>query len=157
MVDDIKHDKMKICKKKNFPFLDIESFYNDVDNLRFRVHSKENQKLKCLNKPSVHTKACFKSMPNSVFKRLTRLATINNDNTNKSVDKIYPDHIKALRKAELIGMKDWLPTFKEQLVKEKEDNVKKENKSGKKGKENKHPRNAFFVLAIANVGKSLCL
>jgi len=106
MVDDIKHDKTKICKKKNFPFLDIELFYNDVDNLRFRVHLKENQKLKCLNKPSVHTKACFKSMPNSVFKRLTRLATINNDNTNKSVDKIYPDHIKALRKAELIGMKD---------------------------------------------------
>jgi len=39
-----------------------------------------------------------------------------------------------------------LPTFKEQLVKEKEDNVKKENKNKKKGKENKHPRNAFFCV-----------
>jgi len=48
-----------------------------------------------------------------------------------------------------------LLTFKEQLVKEKEDNIKKENKNKKKGKEIKCPRNAFFCVGYCKHWKKL--
>ena len=35
----------------------------------------------------------------TICQELTRLTTINDNNINKNIDEIYPDHVKALKKA----------------------------------------------------------
>ena len=80
-----------------------------------------------------------------MFKRLTRLTTINDSNINKNANEVHPDHVKALRRAELIKMNGKLPTFQDLLVKEEKDKKKKEKKNENNDK-NKCPWNAFFCV-----------
>ena len=91
----------------------MELFWNEDGVLNFRVHLKENQAIKYLNKGSQHTKACFKAIPLGVFDRLAKLTTINSSNENLTMDKIYPIHAKALVDA---GLVITFPTLKECIV-----------------------------------------
>ena len=111
-----------------------------------------HQKLKHLNKLSTHAKACFKSVPDSVFKRLTRLTTIDDSNMNKNDNEVHPDHAKALRRAELIKMNGKLPTFQELLIKEEKDKKKIKIKIKMMIKTSVLGM-CFFVLVVANFGK----
>ena len=66
-----KYNKViEIYGKNYFSFLDLQLFWNTNDELKFKVHMKENQKLKCLNSYSTHTKHCVKAIPCGLFKRL---------------------------------------------------------------------------------------
>ena len=47
---------------KYFPYLDLEMFWNKNDGLSFKVHLKENKKLKYLNRDSTHACSGFKAM-----------------------------------------------------------------------------------------------
>ena len=58
------------------------------DDLKFGIYIKDNQVIKYLNTGSQHTKSCFKAIPSGVFKRLTKLTTITNENKNLTMDKI---------------------------------------------------------------------
>ena len=71
------------------------------NELKFRVHLKQNQQLKYLNQGSAHTKATFKSIPNGVIKRLATLTSLTPENKNKTIKELYPAHTKAL---ELAGL-----------------------------------------------------
>ena len=144
--DDIEHDKITINDSTNFPFLDIELFYNIKDNLKFKVHLKENQKLKCLNKLSAHAKACFKAIPKSVCKRLARLTTMTNNNKDKKINEVHPNHINALLRAELIKNMNKLPTFQDEL--------NRENKKKKKKENDTCPRNVFFCVGHSKFWKT---
>ena len=121
MKDKTEHEKTIVCKNKHFPFLDLKLFYNVKDDLEFRVHLKKNQKLKCLNKLSTHTKACFKAMPDSVFKRLARLTTMTEEHPHKTIDEVCPKHVDALKRAELVKncFKNNCEKKKETMTKEK--------------------------------------
>jgi hypothetical protein len=70
---------------------------------------KPNQQVKYLNKGSAHTNACFKAIPAGVYHRLTKLTSVDERNANKSLVELYPDHFKALRKADPIV--DKVPTL----------------------------------------------
>jgi len=85
-----------------FPFLDMELSWSIDGNLKFGVHMKPNQQLKYLNAGSAHTPGCFKAITAGVCYRLTRLTTVDEDSANMKLDKIYPEHFKALNKAELL-------------------------------------------------------
>ena len=57
---------------------------------------KENQKLKYLNSDSTHTKCCLKAIPNRIFGRLTKLISTSRTKLDTTIDKLYPNHVKAL-------------------------------------------------------------
>ena len=58
------YDKMVSAEtSKGFPYLDMELFWSEQDELQFRVYMKPEQQLKYLNKGSTHTGACFKAIP----------------------------------------------------------------------------------------------
>ena len=84
------------------------------DDLKFRVHLKENQLLKYLNKGSAHTKAFFKAIPNGVISRLASLTSMTPGNADTRLDVLYPDHASALTRAGLV-LNDEFPTLREAL------------------------------------------
>jgi hypothetical protein len=84
--------------KNYFLFLDMEIYWSPEGNLQFRVHLKENQVLKYLNRRSMHTDACFAAIPTGVMKRLASLTTRTEGSELTWMDKLYPAHAKALKK-----------------------------------------------------------
>ena len=74
-------------------------FYWKQEKLLTQVHLKENQLLKYLNIDSTHTNACFKAIPYGVTMRLATLTSATDENIDKPINEIYPDHAAALSKA----------------------------------------------------------
>jgi hypothetical protein len=73
--DGRKYKAVGTTNKDYFPFLDMEMYWSLEGNLQFRVHLKENQVLKYLNRGSTYTDACFAAIPTGVMKRLASLTT----------------------------------------------------------------------------------
>ena len=74
--DSSESTKVTVDTNSFFPFLDMELFWNNNGELNHRVHLKENQELKYLNKGSCHTKACFKAIYNGVSGKLAKLTEL---------------------------------------------------------------------------------
>jgi hypothetical protein len=91
----------------------MEMYWSPEVNLQFRVHLKENQVLKYLNRGSMHTDACFAAIPTEVMKRLASLTTRTKESELMRMDELYPVHAKALKKANLVP--DTFPTLGEFL------------------------------------------
>jgi hypothetical protein len=64
---------VSVSNTKSFPYLGMELFLSVSGALNFRVHLKENQHLKYLNRGSTHTRAVFASIPHGVLQRLATL------------------------------------------------------------------------------------
>jgi hypothetical protein len=111
--DGRKYKAVGTTNKDFFPFLDMEMYWSPEGNLHFRVHLKENQVLKYLNCGSTHTNACFASIPTGAMKRLASLTTRTVKSELTMMDKLYPAHAKALKKANLAP--DIFPTLGEIL------------------------------------------
>ena len=52
----------------NLPYLDLELLWNDEDKLESQVHWRKNQKLKYLNKGSIHKNVTFKEISSGWLK-----------------------------------------------------------------------------------------
>ena len=87
--------------------------YWQEEELKFKVHLKENQLLKYLNKGSTHTNATFHSIPSGVLRRLSSLTSATPENENKRLNLLYPGHTEALERAELIHRSYKYPTLRE--------------------------------------------
>jgi hypothetical protein len=94
-----KYNAVGTTNKDYFPILDMEMYWSPEGNLQFRVHLKENQELKYLNRGSTHTDACFAAIPTGVMKRLASLTTRTEKSELTMMDELYPAHAKALKKA----------------------------------------------------------
>jgi hypothetical protein len=99
--DSKEYDNVTVNRGDSFPYLDMEMYWSEDGDLRFRVHLKPNQQLKYLNKGSTHTEACFAAIPNGVLKRLALLTTRTEISEVTRMDILYPLHAKALRAANL--------------------------------------------------------
>ena len=133
---------------KYFPYLDMEVFWNNDDELNFKVHMKENQKLKYLNRDSTHRNSCFKAIPWGVFGRLARLTSTTRRALKQKMEDVYPDHYAALKRADL-APKD-SPTLKKMLKLIKISNEKKGNK--KRGRTNVTQK-TYFCVGVSNAFK----
>ena len=69
--------------------------------LQFGVFRKKGQKLKYFGKEGTHTPGTLRAIPSGVLNRLAKLTSRNPSMNSEGVDKIYPDHTNALRKAGL--------------------------------------------------------
>ena len=67
------------------------------------MHLKPNQLLKYIDKGSTRTNSCFSSITHSVIWRLTTLTSITQENQSIQINKLYPKHVSALKKAGLIN------------------------------------------------------
>ena len=67
-----KNPKVTINRNQCFPYLDMELYWRD-NELKYKVHLKENQLLTYLNQGSTHTNTMFKSIPYGVLRRLSNL------------------------------------------------------------------------------------
>ena len=70
-------------------------------DLQFGMCRKRGQQLKYVGQESTHTPGTLRSIPSGVLNRLAKLTLRNPSFHSKAVDKIYPDHVNALRKAGL--------------------------------------------------------
>lgn len=133
--------KVSISKKAAFPYLDMEMYWVGTE-LQFRVHLKENQQLKYLNKGSAHTSACFRAIPTGVFGRLAKLTSATGESSNKSLEELYPKHAEALKIANLVPK--GFPTLNEVLQNAASRKEAKEN-----GSKTKNTRQIYFCLAVS--------
>ena len=138
-----------ILKTEAFPFLDMEMLWNPNSELSFRVHLKENQQLKYLNKGSAHTPGCFKAIPSGVIKRLTKLTSIDENNTDSKLSDLYPTHFEALSNAKLIKEEN-VPTLgasKNQMAKDAADTA---SQALKKRRERDRKRAIYFKIGFTD-------
>ena len=69
--------------------------------LQFGVFRKKVQQLKYVGKESTHTPGTLRAIPSGVFNCLAKLTSRKPSIRAAAVDKIYPAHANALRKAGL--------------------------------------------------------
>ena len=146
---EMKKNKVTIQKGKTFPYLDMELIWSKEGNLQFQVHLKPNQQLKYLNKGSVHTNACFKAIPGGVYTRLAKLTTITDENRNKRLDELYPEHFKALRHAGLVVEK--IPTLEEALLMINAAKTDKDKIKAKEESDRNRRRSTFFCVGYSEI------
>ena len=84
-----------------FPFLDMKMSWSLEGDLQFGVFRKTGQQLKKFGQESTHTPVTLRAIPSGVLNHLAKLTLINPSIRSEVVDKIYPDHANALRKAGL--------------------------------------------------------
>ena len=127
----------------------MELIWSKEGNLQFQVHLKPNQQVKCLNKGSVHTNACFKAIPDGVYKRLAKPTTVTDENKDKKLDELYPDHFKALKHADLVTEK--ILTLEEELLKVKTTKTDKDKVKAKEESDRNRRRSTFFCVGYSEI------
>ena len=102
---------------------------------------KNEQQLKYVGKESIHTPGTLRAIPSGVLNHLTKLTLRKPSIHSEAIDKIYPDHANALRKAGLAPPN--FPTMGDLWRKqdEKVDMEKEQDVSKKKN------RNVYFCVA----------
>ncbi len=151
---DDKNDVPSKCKrvtiesKNAFPFLDAELYWNSKQELNFRVHLKENQQLKYVNEGSAHTSACLKSIATGVCGRLSSLTSTTDENLDKNLEEIYPEHFEALRHSNLV--KDEVPTLRQHLEVLRERKANKPSNEILKRRERDRKRAVYFCIGYSD-------
>ena len=130
IIEEEKINKCTKIKTPTFPFLDMKIQWTIHGELSFRAYSKPGQLIQYVDNSSTHRRSCLRAIPQGVLKRLGRLTS--NDHgqlTERTIDQLYPEHVEALSKANLLPPKEKLPKMKELWRKDKnqglKDNMKK--------------------------------
>ena len=97
-----KEDRVQTVTKYESPFLDMNMKWTPEGELNFSVFRKAGQQLKYVVKESTHTPGTLRAIPSGVLNRLAKLTSQNPSLHYEGVDKVYPDHANALRKAGLL-------------------------------------------------------
>ena len=84
------------------PFLDMKMSWSSERDLKFGVFRKKGQQFKYVGKESNHTPSTLRAIPSGVLNRLAKLTSRNPSIHAEAVNKIYPAHSNALRKAGLV-------------------------------------------------------
>ena len=69
--------------------------------LNFSVFKKSGQQLKFVGKESTHTPRTLRAIPSGFLNCFSKLTSRKPSLHSEEVDKVYPDHANALRKAGL--------------------------------------------------------
>ena len=75
--------------------------WSSEGDLKFGVFRKNGHQLKHVGKDITHTPGTLRAIPSGVLNRLGKLTSRKPSFHSEGVDKIYPDHANALRKAGL--------------------------------------------------------
>ena len=141
----MKEDRVQIVTKDEIPFLDTRMRWTPEGELNFSVFRKAGQQLKYVGKESTHTPGTLRTILFGVLNRLAKLTSLKPSLHSEGVDKVYPGHANALRKAVLappdfptMGNLWKMQDEKLEIENEKEPDVKK-----------KKNRNVYFCVAYS--------
>lgn len=140
--------RVEVVSSDYFPYLDMKMTWDTKGDLNFGVYLKPGQRLKYLNKGSEHPTHCFNAINTGVFGRLAKLTTVTEENKFDSLQKIYPEHFKALDKANLLPRK--IPTLNECIASTLDRERVKEIKQDKQRQRN---RTVFFCIGYSSIWK----
>ena len=87
--------------KDEFPFLNMKMRWNHQGELIFSVFRKSGKQLKYVVKESTYTPGTLRAIPSGDINRLAKLTSQKPFLRSEGVDKVYPDHVNALRKVGL--------------------------------------------------------
>ena len=138
-------------KKDEFPFLDMKMQWTPECELNFSVFRKAGQQLKYVGKESIHTPGNLRAIPSGVFNRLAKLTSRKPSLHSEGVDKVYPDHANALRKAGLAPPD--FPTMGD-LWKMQDEKLEIENEKEPDVNKKKN-RNVYFCVAYSRFSQLL--
>ena len=96
-----KEERVQIMTNEKFPFLDMKMSWSPEGYMQFGVFRKKVKQLKYVGKESTHIPGTLRAIPPGVLNRLSKLTSIKPSIHSEGVDKIYLDHVNALRKASL--------------------------------------------------------
>ena len=96
-----KEEIVQIVTNEKISFLDIKISWSPEGDLQFGVFSKKGQQLKYIGNESNHTPGTLRTIPAGFLNRLAKLSSRKPSIYSEGVDKVYPDHVNALRKAVL--------------------------------------------------------
>ena len=138
-----KEDRVQIVKNDEFPFLDMKMSCPPEGDLQFGLFRKKGQKLKYFGKESTHTPGTLSAIPSGVLNQLAKLTSRNPSIHTEAVDKIYPAHANALRKA---GLSPPVFLTMEDLWRKQDEKVDIEKEQDVSVKKN---RNVYFCVAYS--------
>ena len=138
-----KEERVQIVTNDKFPFLDMKMSWSPEGDLQFGVFSKKLQQLKYVVNESTHTHGTLCAIPSGVLNRLAKLALRKTSIHSEEVDNIYPNHVKALRKAGLAPPN--FPTIGD-LWRNQDEKVDMEKEKDVSKKKN---RNVYFCVAYS--------
>ena len=136
-----------ICKEKKIPYLDTTMEWDINGDLDFKVHLKPNSKIKYVNKTSDHLKLVIKEVKNGVLERLCKLTTMNEARRKIKIENMYPEHVRALREADLLQGE--CPTFGE--IEERMINIDRKTRQNEREKDWKDKRNIFLCIQHSKI------
>ena len=105
-----KEERVQIVTNNEFLFLDMKMSWSPEGALKLGVFSEKGKQLKYVRKESTHTPGTLLVIPLGVLNLLAKLTSRKPSIYSEEVDKIYPNHVNALRKAVLA-----LPNFPSML------------------------------------------
>ena len=79
----------------------MKTSWSPEGDLQFSGFRERGQQLKYVWKESIHTPSTLCTIPSGVLNRPDKLTSLKSSIHYEGVDKIYPDHMHALRKASL--------------------------------------------------------
>jgi hypothetical protein len=142
------HEQVSIEEEDFLPFLYMELFWNEQDELTFTVFHKPGQQIKYLNRDSTHP-PLFRAIKSGVLKRSSSLTAASTENQGRPIASIHPTHFNALHHANLWAVNTNKPT----LSKPQQSNKIAEAKLTKKTKDKDNNRNVFFCLGYSTFWK----
>ena len=97
----VKEERVQNVTNDEFPVLDMKMSWSPEGDLQFGAFRRKGQQLKYVGKKSTHTPGTLHAIPSGVLNRLAKLTSRKTSIHSEGVDKIYPNHANALRKAGL--------------------------------------------------------
>ena len=94
-----KEERVQIVTNEKLPFIDMKTSWSPEEDMQFGVFRKKGQQLKSFGKKSTHTPGT--SIPLGVLNRFAKLTSRKPSIHSEGIDRIYPNHVNALRKAGL--------------------------------------------------------
>ena len=97
-----KQVSVQILTNNKFPFLDMKMSWSPEGDLKLGLFRKNGKQLKYVGKGITHRPGTLHAIPLGVLNRLDKITSRQPSIHSEGVDKIYPDHVNALRKAGLV-------------------------------------------------------
>ena len=128
--------------QESFPYLDMKISWSESEKLPFCTYLTPGQAIKYMKKGSSHQRSCL--IRSSILKRLGKVTSKDEKTKHQAVNKIYPDHIKALEKANLLLAPDFkkLPKMKDLWRR----NAKDQRMRSEKNREKENDRSSIYYV-----------
>ena len=95
-------ERVQIATNNKFPILDMKMSWSPEGDLKLGLFRKNGKQLKYVGKGITHRPGTLRAIPLGVLNRLDKLTSRKPSIHSEGVEKIYPDHVNALRKAGLV-------------------------------------------------------